>query len=64
MCRDGSARKNIIVFSIILCDDYDLQMAKQIIDDQRQAVCLRTIKWDQTCSMSCVLISVDKLDPE
>ena len=34
MCR------NIIVcfFSIILCDDNDLQMAKQIIDDQRQAL--------------------------
>ena len=31
-------------FSIILCDDNDFQMANQIIDDQRQAACLRTIK--------------------
>ena len=33
-----------LFFSIILCDDYDLEMAKQIIDDQQQAARLRTIK--------------------
>ena len=32
------------MFSIILCENYDLQKAKQIIEDQRQAARLRTIK--------------------
>jgi hypothetical protein len=52
MCR------NIIVFSIILCDDYDLQMANQIIDDQRQAAYLRTIKYSRIRSNNHVMTSV------
>jgi hypothetical protein len=44
MCRVGNARNNIIIFSIILCENYDLQKAKQIIEDQRQAARLHTIK--------------------